>query len=691
MKHVFFGWQVTWQTLFSVILAIHGGNVDAEEPARLFIKVDSTLPEKVQAYLADVGIPTTVEVQAGKSIAEAIKELCGISSQIYLDKAIELNTGLVLDAVDEPRRVDLPACVRTSEEIRETVVKGDALEKIVKRKFENDRSRDWEDRLRKINRIINDNKDLKADSSIVLPQSLPPTSLPIRPDTLETTQKIIDEVKRLISEEPTQPIRNIENGNSDIALIKPVNIDDPIVSNPACKNARSKAGPGYPFNAELVARILSRSFDAVRKKLGKMPQAATVAIIDTGLDGFDSTFPKAWFHIKQWGTDQSDRGVDCHSNWYGANANAKTNPNHTGFCYFDDYENKWHGTFVTDLVEGGEDFRGLSKQKPDDLMLLQEFRVVKTVLKKEGSESKYLFNIDDQAFIDAVEFVSKRRPNIVNVSLRSGNPLEYFKKIFIDHPEILVVVAAGNDGYSLGKQPVYPANYGGREGDLRSNLITVAAYDGEKKLAKFSNKGYKRADLAAPGCDLRVLTPTEGPTYVYGTSFAAPLVTFTAAILSTLGIDHPQEIKNRLMAATDFDDYWKNYVWSSGRLNIPKTIAVYDDVLQKKNDSADEPILLIGNWMPGSGNSLKLCNNKILMRNQILKVTPVENDGTLKLHIVLRDEDGKLDFDEECEPEDITTEFVKASDFTPAEGNQTESQTIPWTDVVDIVPKSLSR
>ena len=92
--------------------------------------------------------------------------------------------------------------------------------------------------------------------------------------------------------------------------------------------------------------------------------------------------------------------------------------------------------------------------------------------------------------------------------------------------------------------------------------------------------------IAAPGLEIESTVGGNQTLGLSGTSQAAPYVAFTAALLRSLGVKEPGDIKDRIIASADFAPTLKNKVFSSGKLNIAKAISIKDDIIEVfKNDT----------------------------------------------------------------------------------------------------------
>src|SRR4051795_6573218 len=107
---------------------------------------------------------------------------------------------------------------------------------------------------------------------------------------------------------------------------------------------------------------------------------------------------------------------------------------------------------------------------------------------------------------------------IVNASLGGTSPSTTMANAIAGCPNVLFVVAAGNDGLNNDVTPHFPCNYGAPPYNL-PNVLCVAATDQNDALASFSNYG-SSVDLAAPGVDITSSWPAYDT--LYSTGFEDP-------------------------------------------------------------------------------------------------------------------------------------------------------------------------
>jgi len=134
------------------------------------------------------------------------------------------------------------------------------------------------------------------------------------------------------------------------------------------------------------------------------------------------------------------------------------------------------------------------------------------------------------------------------------------------------VAAAGNDGANIDIIPedqrtAFPA------GHNLPGIVSVGATDNADQLTAFSNFGVENVDLAAPGQDIFTTDAGGGFASVSGTSFSAPMVAGTVALLKTLRPGtSAEEIRQVLKDSADTLPSLQNRVQSAGRLNVDEAI-----------------------------------------------------------------------------------------------------------------------
>lgn len=130
----------------------------------------------------------------------------------------------------------------------------------------------------------------------------------------------------------------------------------------------------------------------------------------------------------------------------------------------------------------------------------------------------------------AINYAVANGAKVINMSLGGGGFSNLMNRAIANAPNVLFVIAAGNDGTNNDLTPSYPASYN------QPNIIAVAATTQTDSLASFSNFGATSVDVGAPGTNIRsTVPPTRASVTGCSWSFdTATLQGWTAATLNNL-------------------------------------------------------------------------------------------------------------------------------------------------------------
>jgi subtilisin family serine protease len=163
------------------------------------------------------------------------------------------------------------------------------------------------------------------------------------------------------------------------------------------------------------------------------------------------------------------------------------------------------------------------------------------------------------AIAEGVDWALSHNVTVINMSL-AGPDNRLLQKVMATarRKGVTVVASAGNNGPRAA--PAFPAAY--------PEVIAVTAVDTRRRLYADANRGPHIA-LAAPG--VNVFTPTAGAgSYRTGTSFAAPFVTASVAVLQAKGMKKPDEIGEELRrSAVDLGTKGRDPLYGWGLLKAP--------------------------------------------------------------------------------------------------------------------------
>jgi type VII secretion-associated serine protease mycosin len=202
-----------------------------------------------------------------------------------------------------------------------------------------------------------------------------------------------------------------------------------------------------------------------------------------------------------------------------------------------------HGTAVAGIIaaqpQRGVGMRGLAPGvQIVPVRVSEQEKIDGKTQGKAGSPAK---------FAQAIEWAADPaggRAQVINLSLVMGGDDAEVRAAVADAIDrgVTVVAAAGNDAQQGNPRP-YPASYPG--------VIGVAAIGPDGQRSSFSQHG-DYVDIAAAGDQITAPARKAGQTGVQGTSFAAPFVAATAAlVLQRFGPLSPEQVTRRLVATAD--------------------------------------------------------------------------------------------------------------------------------------------
>lgn len=166
---------------------------------------------------------------------------------------------------------------------------------------------------------------------------------------------------------------------------------------------------------------------------------------------------------------------------------------------------------------------------------------------------------------EAINYAASVGIDVINISGSADSLIgRTGLKTAIDNYSGIIVAACGNDGST---DIPYPAGYSA------DNIISVASINSDNELVSSSNYNYTHVDLAAPGDYVLSSIETSAYSYNYGTSYAAPFVTATVALLLSINPNYtPAEIKDLILENTDSLSSLLGKIATGGKLNIFSTL-----------------------------------------------------------------------------------------------------------------------
>lgn len=391
----------------------------------------------------------------------------------------------------------------------------------------------------------------------------------------------------------------------------------------------------YPFDAQALLDVLTSN----KRQHGSVSESARVVIIDSGLYGLDrGEGPIQREFLSEAKNTITDR---VFREYAGSLEPRLPKPLDAA-----------HGTWVTSTVLGGPLFARIASASN----MVPPIRVDPYRLHEAQPNGSVI--IPAERFQRIFQDFRPRGTTIVNLSLRTSNGIASVERLLSPESHFLFVVAAGN-GVALqgqylqeGQGSSFPAIYGGRGRAGQANLISVAALvrrEGANgaawELAAFSDYNPDFIEIGAPGCSIPALhfdretqLWSDEPMFVTGTSFAAPLVSFTAALLSSqMAHLSPAQVKQRLLTAADLEPALANRITDGRILNIVRSLAIYQDTIEvvPQSSPSSTAISQRGRLHRGTANLMNGSAGSRLAWNQRLPVTCLnERDGPILSNVL---------------------------------------------------------
>lgn len=212
--------------------------------------------------------------------------------------------------------------------------------------------------------------------------------------------------------------------------------------------------------------------------------------------------------------------------------------------------NAKHGTAVAALLGGGHDGRIPGLLPGAEVIAVDAFQPF-------GRNSDIASAFD---LVRSLDILIKENVRVINLSL-TGPPNDLLARAVraAKAGGVILVAAAGNDGPNA--KPVYPAAY--------EEVIAVTAVDRARQAYRRAVRG-DHIDIAAPGVGVWTAASVTGARQQTGTSFAAPFVTATVAVLLSAEPDMAlKELEARLAGLVeDLGEPGRDTVFGWGLLNV---------------------------------------------------------------------------------------------------------------------------
>jgi subtilisin family serine protease len=480
---------------------------------------------------------------------------------------------------------------------------------------------------------------LDAGDQVTLPWSTRPVALHLKPELAGQAAAVADEILKItgaLSVRPPEPTQDLDL----VRDVKPAAGND----NDNCPGLK-EAGKSWPFPRDAILDVLTRT---------RTVSKVRALVADTGIDRRDLSRLPLFDNVQESGQREDD-GIDDDTSGYPDDRWGATLYPPFGFPERQAaYARSEHGMKVAAVLGGTGAADGLTAAIRDRVCLS-----IGNIVKARRTGLGTDFWIDPAGVEESVRFAAAINAFVLNWSIEGPQEMKGVLEALKRNDRLLVVAAAGNDGRELRDAVGFPWGY---VVDIPNRMLTVGAHDPKGSRAKFSNFGKAVVDIAAPGCGIVTQGLGGAATTVEGTSFAAPLVSLTAALLAAEGLEQPQAIKRRILATARLDDSLAEAFSASGTLDMTKALAIRDDILEIRG-TGDKTELLMGQVVDPP-TVMSICGRQISVKD-IVRIVPERRTNDPRPTLVRLRRYTPLGgiagvTDEYCATPDVTLKYKKA-------------------------------
>lgn len=184
----------------------------------------------------------------------------------------------------------------------------------------------------------------------------------------------------------------------------------------------------------------------------------------------------------------------------------------------------FHGTFVAGIIAAERDNEiGING-------IANNVKIMALKVVPNGDER-------DKDVAKAIRYAVDNGARVINMSF--GKQLSPYKNLvdeailYAEENGVLLVHAAGNDGFNIDKVKQYPTKNVSETKQISTWITAGASSMNNNKAfaASFTNYGKEMVDLFAPGVRVKSLAPENKYEVADGTSFSAPVVSGVAALV----------------------------------------------------------------------------------------------------------------------------------------------------------------